>query len=99
MSCCPPTEPSKCSTLDWLVSRDLGQSIIDGDFYHLHRFDDVLTEAKHVNLPHFQWIHFHIVTAAGQPGRRADAQAAVDALERVSPEMLNPSMFARCCRS
>jgi serine/threonine protein kinase/tetratricopeptide (TPR) repeat protein len=63
--------------------------ITSSHFFFLRRFEEALTEAKRINMPQFQWMHFDTVTIAGHLGRRADAQAAVDALRRINPDLLN----------
>jgi len=57
--------------------------------FYLRRFEEALVEVKRINMPQFQWMHFDAATIAGHLGRRADAQAAVDALRRINPALLN----------
>jgi serine/threonine protein kinase len=63
--------------------------ITSSHFFLLRRFEEALTENKRINMPHLQWMHFDAATIAGHLGRRADAQAAVDALRRINPDLLN----------
>jgi hypothetical protein len=49
-------------------------------------------------MPQFQWLHFDTATIAGHLERRADAQAAVDALRRINPALLNADHARRAMR-
>ena len=59
------------------------------DLYRRGAYEESLAESKRVNMPHLQWTHLAIAVAAGQLGRKADAQTAIDALERLAPSLLN----------
>jgi TolB-like protein len=61
-------------------------------FFYLRQFEEALAEVKRANMPHHPWAHLHIATAAGQLGRRAEAQAALDALERLNSSLLDPDV-------
>jgi tetratricopeptide (TPR) repeat protein len=88
---------------DWERGVELVRRVMTYDTYHagwfyfitsshlffLRRFEEALIEVKRINMPQFQWMHFDTATIAGHLGRRADAQAAIDALRRVNPELLN----------
>jgi serine/threonine protein kinase len=63
--------------------------ITSSHFFYLRRFEEALSEAKRINMPYLPWLHFDTATIAGHLGRRADAQAAIDALRRVNPNLLN----------
>ena len=63
--------------------------ITSSHFFYLRRFEDSLLEAKRINMPQFQWMHFDTLTIAGHLGRRADAVAAAEALKRLNPELLD----------
>jgi TolB-like protein len=63
--------------------------ITSSHLFYLRRFEEALAEAKRINMPHFPWLHFDTATIAGHLGRRADARSAVDALRRISPELLD----------
>jgi serine/threonine protein kinase/tetratricopeptide (TPR) repeat protein len=59
-------------------------------FLYLRQFEEALAEAKRFNMPHHQSAQFFIATIAGHLGRRAEAQAAIDALRRINPTLLDP---------
>ena len=48
-----------------------------------------MTAAKQVNMPAFFPAHLHVAAAAGQLGRRDDARAALQILERTAPIFLD----------
>ena len=64
-------------------------------FSALRQFEEALAELKRLNVPHFWGTHFWIATTAGQLGCRAEAQAAVDALRRLNPSLLDPDAAGR----
>ena len=53
--------------------------------YHLRRreYAESLKAVKHVNMPRFPKLHFHIAVVAGYLGLREEARAAFDALGRL----------------
>lgn len=63
--------------------------VTSSHLFFLRRFEEALIEVKRINMRHFQWMHFDTATVAGHLGRRADAQAAIDALRRINPDLLN----------
>jgi serine/threonine protein kinase len=72
--------------------------ITSSHLFYLRRFEEALSDVKRINMPQFQWMHFDTATIAGHLGRRADAQAAVDALRRINPDLLNLDYAERAMR-
>jgi TolB-like protein len=60
-------------------------------FFNRHiarlEFGEALRAARRVNLPDLHWYHFAVASAAGHLQRRADAVQAVEALDRIAPEL------------
>ncbi len=57
-------------------------------FYNHFRkgeYEEALETAKRINMPEFFWSHFVTAAVCGRLGRREDARAALDALERLFP--------------
>jgi TolB-like protein/Tfp pilus assembly protein PilF len=52
-------------------------------------YEDALVHAKRINMPLFPWSHLSSAAAAGQLGRAAEARAALDALARTHPGLLD----------
>jgi tetratricopeptide (TPR) repeat protein len=63
--------------------------ITSSHLFYERRFEEALADVKRINMPQFQWVHFDAATIAGHLGRRADAEAAVGALRRINPALLN----------
>jgi serine/threonine protein kinase len=93
---------------DWERAMELGHRAITHNPHHaglvhfvtatrfldLRQFEEALAEAKRANMPHHPSTHLYIATAAGHLGRRAEAQAALDALRRINPSLLDPETAA-----
>jgi serine/threonine protein kinase/tetratricopeptide (TPR) repeat protein len=64
-------------------------------FLFLRQFGEALAEAKRINMPQHHGTHLFIAAAAGHLGRRAEAQAALEALKRINPSLLDPHAAGR----
>ncbi len=58
--------------------------------YRQHAYEDAFQIAKRFNMPAFYWTPLCIAVTAGKLGRRADAQAALEALGKLDSALLHP---------
>jgi len=58
-------------------------------------YEEALVHAKRINMPLFPWSHLSSAAAAGHLGRAAEARAALDALARIQPALLDPERMRR----
>ncbi len=59
--------------------------------FRQRRYDRALSLAKRINMPAFAWWHLGAAGAAGHLGDVTDAKAAIEAITRTRPELLNVS--------
>ena len=81
-----------------LVERALALSPLHPGWYYFilfnracaHRdYEEALVQAKRINMPLFPWSHLASAAAAGHLNRAAEARAAIEALVRIHPGLLD----------